>query len=94
MTCNGVSNWPPAWSGSGRGDIAVGEKGVLTEVEMAGADNALPRHLTLKMKHLGNTSSAVLCCDEEEVIARLFEILKGCIDWPISRIGDLENVDL
>ena len=30
----------------------------------------------------------MLCCDDEEnVIPRLFEILKGCIGWEISRIG-------
>jgi hypothetical protein len=34
----------------------------------------------------------MLCCDnEEEVIPRLFEILKGCIGWEISRIGDLDD---
>ena len=67
---------------------------MLTGVQMAEAGSTLPRHLTLTMMHLGNTSSAVLCCDdEEEVIPRLFEILKGCIGWEISRIGDLD-VDL
>jgi hypothetical protein len=35
-------------------------------------------------------SSAVLCCDEGNVIPRLFEILKGCIGWEISRVGDLD----
>jgi hypothetical protein len=45
------------------------------------------------MAHRGDTSSAVLCCDEEEVIPRLLKVLKGCIGWPISRIGDLD-VDL
>jgi hypothetical protein len=43
------------------------------------------------MMHLGRGSSAVLCCDDEEkVIPRLFEILKGCVGWEISRIGDLD----
>jgi len=61
---------------------------------MAVADNTMPRHLTLTIEHRGNTSSGVLCCDDdEEVIPRLFKILKGCIGWPISRIGDLD-VDL
>ena len=97
MKWEGFSNWPPAWAGSyGRGDIFPGEEdGVLTGVEMAEADNRFARfarHLTLTMAHRGNTSSAVLCCDEEEVIPRLFEILKGCIGWPISRIGDLDVV--
>jgi hypothetical protein len=51
----------------------------------------LPRHLTLTMEHPGNGSSAVLCCDDEEsVIPRLYQILKGCIGWEISRIGDLD----
>jgi hypothetical protein len=92
MSWEGFSNWPPAWTGScGRGDIfPVEEEGELTDVEMAEADGMLPRHLTLTMAHRGNTSSAVLCCDEEELIARLFEVLKGCIGWPISRIGDLD----
>jgi hypothetical protein len=67
---------------------------VLTGVEMNEAGNTLPRHLTLTIMHLGSTSSAMLCCDnEEEVIPRLFEILKGCIGWEMSRIGDLD-VDL
>jgi len=90
------SNWPPAWAGSyGRGDIfSAEEEGVLTGVEMVEADNTSPRHLVLTMMHLGRGSSAVLCCDdEEEVVSRLFEILKGCIGWQISRIGDLD-VDL
>jgi hypothetical protein len=31
------------------------------------------------------------CCDDEEkVIPRLFEILKGCVGWEIIRIGDLD----
>jgi hypothetical protein len=56
--------------------------------------NALPRHLTLTMEHRGNGSSAVLCCDDEEnVIPHLFQILKGCVRWEISRIGDLD-IDL
>jgi hypothetical protein len=73
----------------GAEDVFSGEEeGVLTGVEMNEAGNTLPRHLTLTMMHLGNTSSAMLCCDnEEEVIPRLFEILKGCIGWEISRIG-------
>ena len=67
---------------------------MLTGVEMIETGNTLPRHLVLTMMHLGNTSSAMLCCDnEEEVIARLFEILKGCIGLEISLIGDLD-VDL
>jgi hypothetical protein len=91
----GFSNWPPAWEGSqGRGDILpVGEEGVLTDVEIAEAGNTMPRHLILTIEHRGNTASGVLCCDDEEIIPRLFNILKGCIDWPISRIGDLD-VDL
>jgi hypothetical protein len=95
MIWNGFTNWPPMWGGSyGPGDIlAVGEEGVLTDVEMAEAYDTWPRHLILTIEHLGNTSSGVLCCDEEEVIPRLLEIFKGCIDWPISRIGDLD-VDL
>ena len=66
---------------------------MLTDVEMAEADNTMPRHLILTIEHRGNTSSGVLCCDDEEVIPSLFKILKGCIGWPISRIGDLD-VDL
>jgi hypothetical protein len=95
MRWEGCSNWAPAWAGSyGRGDIfPVGEEGVLTGVEMAEGDNTLPRHLALRMKHRGNASSAVLCCDDEEAIPRLFEILKGCIGWEVGRIGDLD-VDL
>jgi hypothetical protein len=27
---------------------------------------------------------------EDKVIPRLFEILKGCVGWKISRIGDLD----
>jgi hypothetical protein len=95
MRWESCSNWAPAWVGSyDRGDIfPVGEEGVLTGVEMAEANNTLPRHLTLTMAHRGNTSSGLVCCDEEEVIPRLYEILKGCIGSPISRIGDLD-VDL
>jgi hypothetical protein len=96
MKWEGFSNWPPAWAGScGPEDVFPGEEeGVLTGVQMAEAGSTLPRHLTLTMMHLGNTSSAVLCCDdEEEVIPRLFEILKGCIGWELDRIGDLD-VDL
>ena len=69
------------------------EEGVLTGVEMIEAGNTSPRHLVLTMMHLGKGSSAVLCCDDEEnVIPRLFEILKGCIGWEISRIGDLDVI--
>lgn len=51
----------------------------------------MPRHLTLTVEHHGNGLSTMLCCDDEEnVIPRLFEILKGCIGWDISRIGDLD----
>jgi hypothetical protein len=58
------------------------------------AGNTSPRYLVLTMMHLGKGSSAVLCCDDQEnVIPRLFQILKGCIGWEISRIGDLD-VDL
>jgi hypothetical protein len=96
MEWEGFSNWPPVWAGSyGRAHVfPMAEEGVLTGVEMIEAGNTLPRHLVLTMMHLGNTSSAMLCCDnEEKVIPRLFEILKGCIGWEISRIGDLD-VDL
>jgi hypothetical protein len=87
----GFSNWPPAWAGSyGRGEILpVREEGILTEVEMAKGEH----HLTLAIEHRGNTSSRVLCGDDDEVISRLFKILNGCIGSPISRIGDLD-VDL
>ena len=73
-------------------DIFSGEEeGMLTGVEMVEADNTSPRHLVLTRMHLGRGSWAMLCCDnEEEVIPRLFEILKGCIGWEISRIGDLD----
>jgi hypothetical protein len=60
---------------------------VLTGVEMIEAGNTLPRHLVLTMMHLGNTSSAMLCCDnEEEVIPRLFEISQR-----LHRLGDKPN---
>jgi hypothetical protein len=96
MKWEGFSNWPPVWAASySRADTSpMGEEGVLTGVEMNEAGNALPRHLTLTMEHRGNGSSAMLCCDDEEnVIPRLFEILKGCIGWEIGQIGDLD-VDL
>jgi len=92
MKWEGFSNWPPAWEGSyGRGDIfPVGEDGVLADVKLADADNTMPRHLTLTTEYRGNTFSGVLCCDDDEVLARLSKILKGCIGWPISRIADLD----
>jgi hypothetical protein len=96
MEWEGFSNWPPVWAGSyGRADaFPMAEEGVLTGVEMNEAGNTLPRHLVLTMMHLGKGSSAMLCCDDEEkVIPRLFEILKGCVGWEIGRIGDLD-VDL
>ena len=95
MEWEGFSNWP-VWAGSyGPGDtFPMVEEGVLTGVEMIEAGNTLPRHLTLTMEHRGDGSSAVLCCDDEEnVMPRLYQILKGCIGWEISRIGDLD-VDL
>jgi hypothetical protein len=93
MKWEGFSNWPPSWAGSyGPGDDLPGEEeGVLTGVEMIEAGNTSPRHLVLTMMHLGKGSSAMLCCDDEEkVIPRLFEILKGCVGWEIIRIGDLD----
>jgi hypothetical protein len=61
----------------------MAEEGVLTSVEMNEADNTLPRHLTLTMEHRGNGSAAMLCCDDaENVIPRLFEILR------LHRLGD------
>jgi hypothetical protein len=93
MEWEGFSNWPLVWAGSyDRADaFPMAEEGMLTGVEMNEAGNTLPRHLTLTMEHRGNGSSAVLCCDDEQnVIPRLFEILKGCIGWEISRIGDLD----
>ena len=95
MQWEGFSNWPPSWAGSYGADFfPVGEEGVLTGVEMNEADNTLPRHLTLTMEDRGNGSSAMLCCDDaENVIPRLYQILKDCIGWEISRIGDLD-VDL
>ena len=96
MEWEGFSNWPPVWAGSyAFGDtFPMGEEGVLTGVEMNEASKALPRHLTLTMEHRGNGSAAVLCCDDEEnIIPRLYQILKGCIGWEIGRIGDLD-VDL
>jgi len=89
-----LSNWPPPWAGiEGRpgGVTAQGEVGVLTKVEIT---KALPRPaLTLTIDHLGNTPEGVLYFHEEEIIPRLFEILKGCEGWPITRIGSLD-VDL
>ncbi len=67
---------------------------MLTGVEIVEANHALPRHLALRMEYRGKPSEAPIHCDdEEEVIPRLFEILKGCMGWEISRIGDLD-VDL
>ncbi len=86
MKWEGFSNWLPVWATS-----PMGEEGVLTSVEMNEAGNTLPRHLVLTMMHLGRGSSAMLCCDDEEkVIPRLFEILKGCVGWEVGRIGDLD----
>jgi hypothetical protein len=96
MKWEGFSNWPPVWAASysPADTSAMAEEGVLTGVEMNEAGNALPRHLTLTMEHHGNGLSAMLCCDDEEnVIPRLFEILRGCIGWEIGQIGDLD-VDL
>jgi hypothetical protein len=88
MKWEGFSNWPPVSAASySRADTSpMGEEGVLTGVEMNEAGNTLPRHLTLTMEHRGNGSSAMLCCDDEEnVIPRLFEILRGCIGWEIVK---------
>jgi hypothetical protein len=95
MNWEGFPNWPPAWAGSGAEEVFPGEEGgVLTGVEMTEAGTTLPRHLVLTMMHLGKGSSAVLFCDDEEkVVPRLFEVLKGCVGWEIDRIGDLD-VDL
>jgi hypothetical protein len=95
MEWEGFFNWPPAWVGSyGRGEVfPIGEAGFLVSVEMAEADNILPRHLKLTVEYDGKSSSGLVCCDDEQVTARLFEILKRCIGWEISRIGDLD-VDL
>jgi hypothetical protein len=96
MEWEGFSNWPPVWTDSyGRANgFPLGEEGVLTGVEMNEASDTLPRHLTLTMMHLGNTSWAVLCCDDDEnVIPRLYRILKGCIGREIGQIGDLD-IDL
>jgi hypothetical protein len=98
MSWEGFSNWPPAWAGSyGRGDIfPVEEEGVLTGVEMAEADNRFARFA----RHLDSNDGASwgylvggALLRREEVIPRLLKVLKGCIGWPISRIGDLD-VDL
>jgi hypothetical protein len=94
--CSGKGpNWPPAWAGSyGRGDVSLGaEEGVLIGVDLVEADSMSARHLKLRGEHGGSTWGALLHCDDEDVIPRLFEILKGCIGWEISRIGDLD-VDL
>jgi len=65
----------------------------MTGVEMNEAENTSPRQLILTTEHRGRRSEAPLHCAEEDVIPRLFEILKSCIGWEISRIGDLD-VDL
>ena len=90
-----VSNWPPAWAGSyGRGDVFPGEEeGVLTGVDPVEANSTSARHLKLRGEHRGNIWEGVLHCDDEDVIAPLFEILKGCIGWKTSRIRD-PDVDL
>jgi hypothetical protein len=95
MKWEGISNWPPTWAGSySRGDVLPGEEeGVLTGVEMVEPDTTSACHLTLRREHRGSTSGALLHCDDEEVIPRLFEILKGCIGRPLSQISDLD-VDL
>jgi hypothetical protein len=80
MEWEGFSNWPPVWTDSyGRANgFPLGEEGVLTGVEMNEAGKALLRHLTLTMEHRWNGSSAVLCSDDEEnVIPRLYRILKA-----------------
>jgi len=54
-------------------------EGVLTGVEMIATDVKLPRRLTPTIGQCGNGSTAVLCCDDEDVVVlRVFEILKGC----------------
>jgi hypothetical protein len=95
MKWEGFSNWPPVWAGSsGHGAITSGdEEGVLIGVEMIEADNTTPRHLIIGREQRRSTSRASLHCDDEEVIPHLVEILKGCVGWSISRIGDLD-VDL
>jgi hypothetical protein len=92
MEWEGWSNWPPVCPGLGI--LPTGEEGVLVKVEIGEADNILPlTHLVLTIEHHGTSAPAVLCCDDEETIPRLFEILKGHIGWEVSRIGDLD-VDL
>jgi hypothetical protein len=95
MNWEGFPNWPPTWAGSyGRGDVRPGEEeGVLSGVDLVEANSISARHLTLSRKHRGQISAAVLHCDDEEVIPRLFEILEACVGWNIDRIGDLD-VDL
>jgi hypothetical protein len=88
MNWEGFSNWPRAWAGSyGAKDVFPGEEeGVLTGVEMSEAGNTFPRHLVLTMMHLGITSSAMLCCDnEEEVIPPLRDSQR------LHRLGDKPN---
>jgi hypothetical protein len=58
----------------------------------ATAGGELGRRISLEIasrasKSHGNGSSAVLCCDDKEnLIPRLYQILKGCI-----RLGDKPN---
>ena len=95
MKWEGFSNWPPTWGGSyGSGDIfPIGEEGNLKDVEMLEEDQAELRGLTLTIEHRGNTSSGLLYCDDTTVVPRLYDILRGCLGWSISQIGDLD-VDL
>jgi hypothetical protein len=64
---------------------STGEEGVLTNVELAEAGNTLPvTHLVLTLKYRGIAYRRCCCDDDEKVIPRLFEVLKGCIGWDVS----------
>jgi len=94
LNWNGLSTWPPQLGGSyGPGTkFPLGEESILKAVRLHEAEHIGPARLQLEVEHEGDTSNGNLLSDDTKFLQQLHEMLKGCFEQPIQKIGNLETV--
>ncbi len=89
----GLRSWPPLWGGSyGIGQkFAIGEVGVLKDVQFREAFVSMPPRLNIVIEYEGGTHSALLLLEDVSFMEPLYRRLRECIGLRIHEIGDSET---
>src|SRR5262245_61937413 len=83
--------WPPLWVSTDPSNYVRpprGEIGILKKVEPS---DILPANrFYLRIDHEGSSYIGCLLIEDEAFCQRVVELLRGCINRPISEIGSLD----